>query len=618
MFFVLIRTMLRKFIHLAFNLLLLLVVKAGFSQSISFSPVNLTFTNPILTTSADSAVVNLTNNSCGFIHVFYIYSPISEFKISDTSGFWIAPSTSKSFRVKFKPRHNIQYNSTVLMHTNVGDFSFPVAGYGKYVEAYYDNTYNKFDEALKTSLNTILGTNFLSFSYNAARDKMFMEIDNKKVNGQGATQNTLECIYTGRLAVGYIARTDCQTNSSFNTEHTWPQSLFSSSSPMVSDLNHLFPTDDAANNYRSNNAFGIVSSPSWSNGGSKGISTLFEPRDAQKGRSARAMLYFAIRYNNPAYGLVTFFGPQESILRTWCMQFLPDTIDRKRNEDIFAYQKNRNPFIDHPEFLERITSIANTSVAPSKSLLWCDAQQINNAAYVYDSINYKVIVYNNGNTDIACSQIKCSQSQFALNAASANFSRQAVLEISLRKLLNATGNIIDTLIIENNSTNQPTLKIPISINVNAIKIIPNKTSILATNDSAILTIASNGTVSWNTGGTGKSLVVRTAGIYFAYITDSTGCHHTDTVTIILGGNGIKNSALKGFSASPNPCRDFITVISGSSEIEHFVFVNSLGQKLASFDTNPTEKTQLEVLNYPSGIYYLQSANGKGVRIVIRN
>jgi hypothetical protein len=322
--------------------LLLFLLISGvttFSQSILFSPANIIFNTPTLTTKTDSISVSVYNSSCQYLNIYYSYCAVKEFKIQDTTSFWIAPSSSKILWIKFSPRQNIEYNSAVILHTSIGDYTLPVTGYGKFVEAYYDSTYNKSEEVLKLTLKTILAANYQSYSYNAARDKMFMEFDNKKINGQGATQNTLECIYTGRLAVGYTSRTDCQTNNNFNTEHTWPQSLFNSNLPMVSDLNHLFVTDDVANNYRANNPFGMVPNPTWTNGGSKGISTLFEPRDAQKGKTARAMLYFAVRYNDPAYGLVTFFGPQENILRTWCMQFLPDSLIGKETKIFSVIRK---------------------------------------------------------------------------------------------------------------------------------------------------------------------------------------------------------------------------------------------------------------------------------------
>lgn len=604
------------FRSLVLTCLTLMIVIISRAQDLKLTPSNLNFSLPVYTTSLDSLNFTVYNNGCGYLNIQYLYCSETAFKLADSTGFTLGPSVSRSLKVYFTPKHNIQYGSEIVLHTSSGDFTLPIKGAGRFIESYYDSTFNKFDESLKSSLNTILATNYTSYSYNAARDKMFMEFDNKKTNGQGATQNTLECIYTGRMAVGYTSRTDCQTNNSFNTEHTWPQSLFGSATPMVSDLNHLFPTDDAANNYRGNNPFGMVASPVWSVGGSKGISTLFEPRDAQKGRTARAMLYFAIRYNNPSYGLVTFFGPQEAILRTWCLQFPPDSIDRKRNTDIFGLQKNRNPFIDHPEFLERITSIANLSVAPSKSTIWHDAQAINKVYAVYDSINYNVIICNSGNTTIQCYNISTMQGNFVFSAPSYSIPKATSLTITLKKWIGNTNAIIDTLVILNNSANAPSIKIPISITPTLFHVISTKTTIQAAADSAVLSVVTSGNVIWNNTLTGKSLIVKTAGIYYATVTDSSGCHHTDTVTISKNSAGINLIQKENIRVFPNPANDYLTIENTTNSPVSFQMINALGQEVITINVDVLEVNEVDIRSLSNGIYLMKSDSGNEFRLVI--
>lgn len=329
------------------------------------------------------------------------------FSVKDT----ILPYTGDSilFQVYFAPKHNISYHSYLLLRTlgEPTDLAVELTGTGTYNEPYYAITQNVNEEALKDSLKKITSTGHITLGYNGARDKMFMEIDNKKMNGQGATINTLECVYTGRIVTGYTARSDSQTNGKLNTEHTWPQSLFNSD-PFVCDLNHLFVTDELANNKRSNFPFGKVTNPIWDSAGSKFDGSVFEPRDVHKGKVARAMLYFATRYKDDAVTL-SFVSTQESILRQWSQQFPPNSIDKKRNDDVKLAQGNRNPYIDHPEFLERITSLSGISVAPDKSklILIEDSLTIGtNPVYFTpfksDSVVYqkKLLVYNKGNKTI--------------------------------------------------------------------------------------------------------------------------------------------------------------------------------------------------------------------------
>jgi endonuclease I len=44
-----------------------------------------------------------------------------------------------------------------------------------------------------------------------------------------------------------------------------------------------------------------------------------------------------------------------SVLRQWNTQDPPDSFEKRRNQTIYdSYQHNRNPFIDHPEWVASI------------------------------------------------------------------------------------------------------------------------------------------------------------------------------------------------------------------------------------------------------------------------
>lgn len=124
------------------------------------------------------------------------------------------------------------------------------------------------------------------------------------------------------------------------------------------DLHHLRPEDVTVNNIRGNKDF--------DNGGSTVSGATVEPRNAVKGDVARMILYMAVRYDGgdgfadlepndrvgngslPAIGRL-------SVLKQWSLQDPPDTFEHRRNEVIYStYQHNRNPFIDHPEWVESI------------------------------------------------------------------------------------------------------------------------------------------------------------------------------------------------------------------------------------------------------------------------
>jgi deoxyribonuclease-1 len=145
-----------------------------------------------------------------------------------------------------------------------------------------------------------------------------------------------------------------------NTEHTWPQSKFTgkyATEMQKSDLHHLFPTDSKQNSLRGNFTFGEVvggehpSTCAASRFGNASNSHLdvFEPPTEHKGHVARALFYFATRYD------MKISQPEEEILKKWNTEHPVDAEEMARNEEIFKIQGNRNPFIDYPSLAESIS-----------------------------------------------------------------------------------------------------------------------------------------------------------------------------------------------------------------------------------------------------------------------
>ncbi|WP_164848263.1 endonuclease I family protein [Halobacteriovorax sp. HLS] len=138
-----------------------------------------------------------------------------------------------------------------------------------------------------------------------------------------------------------------------NCEHTWPQSRFN---PQMSkllqktDLHHLYPVSSRANSSRSNHIFAEVNGnavndncKSSKRGMAYGSSiTAFEPPANHKGNVARALFYFSVRFK------IQIDPLEERYLRQWHQEDPVDQEEIDRNDKIFAFQKNRNPFIDEP------------------------------------------------------------------------------------------------------------------------------------------------------------------------------------------------------------------------------------------------------------------------------
>ncbi len=166
----------------------------------------------------------------------------------------------------------------------------------------------------------------------------------------------------------YSVEGDC-----YNREHIIPQSVFNSNSPMVSDAHFITPTDGKVNGLRSNFPHGNVSSSSSTtlNGGKLGPSgvsgytgTVFEPIDEFKGDIARMYFYFATRYENTvaSYSYNMFNDTSGQVFTTafltmlykWHTQDPVNAREIARNNAIYARQNNRNPYIDNPEWVQKV------------------------------------------------------------------------------------------------------------------------------------------------------------------------------------------------------------------------------------------------------------------------
>ncbi len=369
----------------------------GNSDSVSF------YVNNNYSQAFDIKITNLKN-------VYNLSDTVLTLPANDSSIIW----------VKYNPQQNVIDRDLVFITSDdsTTGIILEVYGSGRFDDNYDATTFNLYDTELKNAL-TQLVIGHTSLGYNVARDNMYMVIDNQRVNGQGATQNTLECVYTGRLAVGYVDRSDAQNNYNFNTEHTWPQSNFGEQEPMKSDLYHLFPTDNPANGVRSNYPFGkVVSNITWQVGGSKlGLNslgqTVFEPRDLHKGDVSRSMFYFITRY--PVnYG--NFFTlTQENVFREWNKLDVVGAVEMARNNAIASLQLKRNPFIDHPEFVDRIYSFSTNNVRPVLAELNVLPLEVDFDSTLINTNNSKQIyIANSGSAQLVIDSITISDSRFSI------------------------------------------------------------------------------------------------------------------------------------------------------------------------------------------------------------
>ncbi len=226
--------------------------------------------------------------------------------------------------------------------------------------SYYDNVISLSGQPLYNALHNLISTNTYS-SYDGAKTFLFQTLDN--VNG------AVTCVYTGQV---YPVSSGYNGSSNPNTEHTYAQSWFNSNvasdAVKKADLHHLFPTNSVVNSSRGNYPLFTVASHAaatvyyndtpWQSyrGFSLGNQLVFEPCDESKGDIARALLYFNVRY----YDTLTQQGVNMlPDLVAWNLADPPDAREIARNNAIHGFLGNRNPFVDHPEFVNRIWGVAS-------------------------------------------------------------------------------------------------------------------------------------------------------------------------------------------------------------------------------------------------------------------
>jgi endonuclease I len=223
---------------------------------------------------------------------------------------------------------------------------------------YYDGTEGIYGSQLKAVLHGIID-NHDEPSYDDLRDYILPESDEDPQNS-----NNVILLYTGR---SQAKSTFGGGPNDWNREHVWAKSHgdFGNDPPCGTDAHMIRPTDASVNSDRGNKDFDDGGQQHPEATGCYFTEYSWEPRDAVKGDVARMILYMDVRYEGTSGELDltavdavnTSPAPEHGRLSTlleWHEQDPPDDFEINRNEVVYLYQGNRNPFIDHPEFVDYI------------------------------------------------------------------------------------------------------------------------------------------------------------------------------------------------------------------------------------------------------------------------
>jgi endonuclease I len=224
-------------------------------------------------------------------------------------------------------------------------------------DTYYEGALGKTGAELKSALHTIVSEQ-TRLSYDEVWDAL------KTTDEDPENPANVVLLYSGR---SQAKDTNGGGANDWNREHVWAKSHgdFGTATGPGTDIHHLRPEDVTVNSTRGNLDFDNGGDPVDEAAGSRVDGDSFEPRNEVKGDVARMILYMAVRYDGgdgfpdleandrvdngsaPAMGRL-------SVLKQWNDQDPPDAFEKSRNERIFAIQKNRNPFVDHPEWVAEI------------------------------------------------------------------------------------------------------------------------------------------------------------------------------------------------------------------------------------------------------------------------
>jgi len=238
---------------------------------------------------------------------------------------------------------------------------------------YYDNAQGLTGQELKDSLNNIIDGH-TEFPYTSTNTDVWDIL--KAADYDPDTPTNVILIYSGWSV---NAAQEYNGGDGWTREHIWAKQHgdFGTTKGAGTDCHNLRPADVSTNSDKNNRWFEESPTPHKDNSGYIGSADsltgsywsdtdwYWEPRDDAKGDVARALFYMAVRYEGangePDLEVVDTIPSDNntkepvharlSTLLAWHNQDPVSDYERRRHDTVAAYQQNRNPFIDHPEWV---------------------------------------------------------------------------------------------------------------------------------------------------------------------------------------------------------------------------------------------------------------------------
>jgi endonuclease I len=249
--------------------------------------------------------------------------------------------------------------------------------YSQIPTGYYDSALGFTGDALKEKLHLIID-NHTEFPYSSSGTDVWDIL--KETDKDTSNPNNVILLYS---SWSVDADQEYNNGSGWNREHVWAKSRgnFGTSAGVGTDVHAIRPCDISVNAARGNRWFGECSTEYVDGSGPTGSylsssSWVWKPNDNVKGDVARMIFYMATRYEGTNGELdleVIDSVPSDdftnlpihakfSDLYQWHLEDPVDDWERNRNDIIYyQYQNNRNPFIDHPEYVFEVWNVFTTA-----------------------------------------------------------------------------------------------------------------------------------------------------------------------------------------------------------------------------------------------------------------
>ncbi|MCM1131299.1 MAG: endonuclease [Roseburia sp.] len=254
--------------------------------------------------------------------------------------------------------------SLKLIPSNAGYDDTKATNDPSLLATYYQNVDTSLSgEDFRRNLSAVISEGYERHAYSGGSADVAAILRESDADPSG--NGNVICIYSG------LSMPSNQTGGAYewDKEHVWAKShgFPKESGDMkeaYSDAHNLRPALSSINRSRSNKDHGLVTNPTREDFGSKQNETTFEPRDEVKGDVARIMFYMATRYGfgeklnlalvEDATTSAAEYDGRFGNLQTLIQWHYDDPVSESeiyRNNVVYGYQKNRNPYIDHPEYV---------------------------------------------------------------------------------------------------------------------------------------------------------------------------------------------------------------------------------------------------------------------------